>query len=75
MVSVKSVPPAVAEVGLRVEIVGEGGTASAISGEAPPVVLAVAVAVPAAVLTETVAVPAVAARLVGTTAVTCVALT
>jgi hypothetical protein len=50
-------------------------TSSAISGEAPPVVLAVAVAVPAAVLTETAAVPAVAARPVGTTAVTCVALT
>ena len=74
MVSVKAAPPAVAEVGLRIVMEGDV-TSSAISGEAPPVVLAVAVAVPAAVLTETVAVPAVAARLVGTTVVTCVALT
>jgi len=75
MVNVKATPPAVAEVGLRVAMVGEGKTTSAISGEAPPVVLAMTLAVPAAVLTETAAVPAVATRLAGTTAASCVALT
>ena len=64
-VNVNPAPPAVAEFGLRVVMVGGGGLIVNVAGpEVPPVVV-----------TVTLAVPALAIRLAGTVAVTCTPLT
>jgi hypothetical protein len=64
MVSVKAAAPAATEAGLRIVIVGGGWLmVKAATGEIPPVVV-----------TVTLAVPTEATRLAGTAAVTCVGL-
>ena len=63
-VSVKSLPPAIAEAGLRLEITGADGlTVKVAAGETPPVVLTVMEEVLTVVI-----------MLAGTTAVSCDAL-